>query len=85
MNYVASIVEGCPNVNSDTSFKLPVLTRQHIIDWVMKNLIVFFRIKKSFEVCAISSLDPDKVQNGAFSKLCMGRRMMLMTLMTLIF
>ena len=30
-------------------------------------------VKKSFQVFSISSLDPDKVQNGAFFKQCMGK------------
>ena len=30
-------------------------------------------VKISFQVCGISSLDPDKVRNGAFFKECMGK------------
>ena len=28
-------------------------------------------VKKSFQVCSISSLDPHKVENGAFPEQCM--------------
>ena len=30
-------------------------------------------VKISFQFCGISSLDPDKVRNGAFFKECMGK------------
>ena len=33
-------------------------------------------VKKSFQVCGISSSDPDKVRNGAFFKLCMGKALL---------
>ena len=32
VTYVESVIEGFPDANSDTSFKLPVPTRQHMID-----------------------------------------------------
>ena len=34
VKYVASAAEGFPDANSDTSFILPVPTRQHMINWV---------------------------------------------------
>ena len=33
-------------------------------------------VKKSFQVCGISSSDPYKVRNGAFFKLCMGKALL---------
>ena len=68
--------EGFPDANSDTSFKLPVPTRQHMIDWVKKGFDWLNQdqemFKKSIQACGVSSLDSDKVRNGVFFKQCMG-------------
>ena len=75
--YVASAVKGFPDANNDASFKLPVPTRQHIIDWVKEGFDYLLQdqemVKKSFHVYGISSSDSDKVQNGAFFTQCMGK------------
>ena len=72
-----SVVEGFPDANSDISFKLPVPTRQHMMDWVKEGFdyLVQYQemVKKSFKVCGISSSDPDKVWNGPFFKQCVGK------------
>ena len=34
VKYAVSVVESFPDANSDSSFKLPVPTRQNMIDWV---------------------------------------------------
>ena len=56
-------------------FKLPVPTRQHMVDWVKERVDYLVQdqemIKKSFRVCGIRSSEPDKVRNGAFFKQCM--------------
>ena len=65
------------DANSDTSFKLPVPARQHMINWVKEGFDYLVQdqetVKKFFRVCGISSSDPDKVQNGAFFKQCKGK------------
>ena len=75
VKYVASVVESFPDANSDSSFKLPVPTRQNMIDWVKEghdSLVPDQElVKKSFEVCGISSTDTGKVRNGDFFKQCM--------------
>ena len=84
VTYVESVVEGFPDANSDTSFKLPVPTRQHMIDWVKDQEVA----KKSIQVCGISSSHPDTVRNGAFQtvhrKGTIWRLMMLMKLMMIL-
>ena len=61
VKYVASAVESFPDANSDSSFKLPVPTRQNMIDWVKEGYDSLVQdqemVKKSFEVCGISSTD----------------------------
>ena len=77
VKYFASVVEGFPDANTDTSFKLPVPTRQHMMDWVKEGFDYLAQyqemVKKSFKVCGISSSDPDKVWNGPFFKQCVGK------------
>ena len=77
VKYVASVVEGFRNANSDTCFKPPVPTRQHMINWVKEGFDYLVQdqemVKKFFQVCDISSSDPDKVRNGTFFKQCMGK------------
>ena len=69
---VASVAQGFPDVNSDTSFKLLVATLQHIINWLKERFDYFVQdrkmVKKSFQVGGISSSYPDKVRNGAIFK-----------------
>ena len=66
-----------PHANSDTSFKLPVPTPQHMIDWVKEGFDYLVQdqkmVKKSCRVCSISSSDPYKLGNGAFFKQYMGK------------
>ena len=75
VKYVASVVESFPDANSDSSFKLLVPTRQNMIDWVKEGYDSLIQdqemVKKSFEVCRISSTDTGKVRNGDFFKQCM--------------
>ena len=60
---------------SSNVFKLPVPTRQHMLDWVKEGFDYLLErqemVKSSFEVCGISSSDPQKVRNGKFYKECM--------------
>ena len=50
---------------------------QHITDRVKKGFDYLVQdqemVKKSLQVCGISSSVPDKVPNGAFFKQCMGK------------
>ena len=77
VKYVASVVEGFPYANTDTNFKLPVPTSQRMIEWVKKVFEYLVQdqemVKKSFQVCGISSSNPHKVRNGVFFKQCMGK------------
>ena len=70
VKYVASVIEGFLDANSDTSFKLPVLTRQHMIDWIKEGFDYLVqdqeKVKKFFRVCGISSLDPGEVRMVPF-------------------
>ena len=47
-----------------------------MIDWVKEGFDYLVldqkMVKKSFQVCDISSSDPNKMQNGAFFKQCTG-------------
>ena len=56
---------------------LPVPTCQHMKDWLKEGIDYLVHdqemVKKSFQICSISSLDPDKVRNGAFFKQYMGK------------
>ena len=75
VKYVAHVGEGFPDANSDVSFKLPVLTHQHMIDQVKEEFdyLVQKMVNKCFQDCGIRSSDPDKVRNGTFFKQCMGK------------
>ena len=70
VEYAASVIEGFLDGNSDTSFKLPVLTRQHMIEWVKEGFDYLVQdqamVKKFFRVCGISSLDPGEVRTVPF-------------------
>ena len=75
IKYVADVVETFPERNTDSSFKLPLPTRQHMLNWVKEGFDYLLErqemVKSSFEVCGISSSDPQKVRNGKFYKECM--------------
>ena len=72
INYVAGVVETLSERNFDSSFKLQVPTRQHMLNWVKEGFDYLSErqemVKSSFEVCGISSSDPQKVRNGKFYK-----------------
>ena len=55
----SSVFENFPVANSNSSFKLPASTRQHMIDWVKEGFDHLIErpemVKLSFEVCGISS------------------------------
>ena len=73
--YVADVVETFPESNTNSGFKLPVPTRQHMLGWVKEGFGYLSErhemAKSSFEACGISSSDPQKVRNGKFYKECM--------------
>ena len=77
IKYVASVVQGFPDANSDTSLKLPIPTRQHMINWVKEGFVYLVQdremVKKTFYACDITSSDPDKVRIGAFFKQCIAK------------
>ena len=57
VKYFASVVEGFHHANSVTRFKLPVLTRQHMIDWVKEKfdyLVQDQEMVKRFKFAALA-------------------------------
>ena len=76
VKYVASVVESFPDGNSSNS-KIPVPTRQQMIDWVKEGNDYLAQdkemVRRSFEVCGITSSDPEKVRSGEFFRKCMGK------------
>ena len=50
-------------------------THQHLLNWAKEGFDYLSErqkmVKSSFEVCGISSSDPQKVKNGKFYKECM--------------
>ena len=75
IKYVADVAEAFPERNTDSSFKFPVPTRQHKLDWVKKGFDYLLErhkmVKSCLEVCGTSSSDPQKVRNDKFYKECM--------------
>ena len=55
---------------ADPNFKLVAPTRQHIVDWVLEgyNYLLTKKdmIKRGFEVCGVTSTDPELVRNDTF-------------------
>ena len=74
VKYVASVIESFPDGNSSNS-KIPVPTRQQMIDWVKEGNDYLAQdkemVRRSFEVCGITSSDPEKVRSGEFFQKCM--------------
>ena len=56
-------------------FKLPRPSRQDMVDWVEEayRLISSYKdmVKRSFDVCGITTSDPAKVRSGSFCDKCM--------------
>lgn len=72
-DYVLGVVEKLGSDNLlDPNFKLTAPSRQLIVDWVLEgyNYLLLKRdmIKKGFEVCGITSTDPERVRNDSFYK-----------------
>ena len=76
IKYVASVFESVPDKNNSNS-KIPVPTRQQMINWVKEgnNYLAQDKemVRRSFEVCRITSSDPEKVRSGEFFQKCMGK------------
>ena len=57
IKYVADVVELFSERNTDSSFKLPVPTREHMLDWVKEGFDYLLECqgmaKSPFEVCGI--------------------------------
>ena len=73
VNYVATVVKRFPDGNSSSS-KIPVPTRQQMIGWIKEGYGYLVQdkemVKRSFEVCGITSSDPVKIRNGTFYRKC---------------
>ena len=71
--YVSKIIEQMPVTTPN--FKLPVPSRQDMVDWVEEayRLISSDKdmVKCSFDVCGITTSDPAKVRSGSFYDKCM--------------
>ena len=71
-NYINVVSELGEVEKSNPSFKLSAPSREDVIDWIENGYDVLKTsqdmIKRSFEVCGISSTDPDKVRNDVFLK-----------------
>ena len=67
VKYVASVVEGFLDANIDPSNNTSTDDRlgKEGFDYLIQDQEM---VKKSFQVCGISSSDPDKVRNGVFFK-----------------
>ena len=75
IKYVADVVETFLERKTDSSLKLPVPTRQHMLNWVKERFDYLLErqemVNSSFEVSGMSSSDSQKVRNGTFHKECM--------------
>ena len=72
-NYVLDTVEKLGSDNLlDPNIKLTAPSRQLIVDWVLEgyNYLLQKRdmIKKGFEVCGVTTTDPERVRNDSFYK-----------------
>ena len=67
VGYVAKIID-------EKHDQIPPPSRQHMVDWVEEayNAISsdIRMVKRSFNVCGITSTDKNKVRNGSFYKSC---------------
>lgn len=74
VQYVSSVVESFSE-GSDGKSKIPVPTRQHMINWVKEGYNYLAQnkemVKRSFEVCGITSSNPERFRSGKFYELCM--------------
>ena len=56
-------------------FKLPLPSRQDMVDWVEEGYKLISSDKnmvmRSFDVCGITTSDPAKIRSGAFYEKCM--------------
>ena len=76
--YLLDLVDKLSAVDlSDPKFKLTPPTRQQIVDWVLEgyNYLLTKKdmIKRGFEVCGVTSTDPERVRNDTFYKSIMAK------------
>ena len=73
VNYISKIIAQMPAATSD-DFKLPPPSRQDIVDWVEEEYKLISSNKDmamhSFDVCRITTPDPEKVRSGSFYEKC---------------
>ena len=74
VTYISKIIDQMPATTPD-DFKLPPPSRQDMVDWVEEayRLISSDKdmVKRSFDVCRITTSDPAKVRSGSFYDKCM--------------
>ena len=77
VEHVSKAIEEMPSPSSATDYKLPPPTRQDIVNWVEKAHKTLSddkeMVRKSFDVCGITTTDPLRVRSGAFYKQCMSK------------
>ena len=90
VKYASSVVEGFTDANNDTSFKLPVPTRQHMIDWVKEGFDYLVQDQEMVKFAALAHRIQIKCgivpfSNSVWERHCtIWRSMMLMKLMMII-
>ena len=71
---LACVIEQMPATTPD-DFKLPLPSRQDMVDWVEEAYKLISSNKDmvmhSFDVCGITTSDPAKVRSGSFYEKCM--------------
>ena len=74
VTYISKLIEQMPATTPD-DFKLPPPSRQDMVDWVEEayRLISSDKdmVKRSFDVCGITTSDPPEVSSGSFYDKCM--------------
>ena len=74
VTYISKIIEQMPATTPD-DFKLPPPSRQDMVDWFEETYRLILSdkdmVKRSFDVCGITTSDPAKVRSGSFYDKCM--------------
>ena len=75
--YILDIVESLPEASSDPNYQLSPSTRQLVVDWVLEGYNYLLSkediIKRSFEVCGITTTDSNLTRNDEVLRGNMGK------------
>ena len=73
VNYISKMIKQMP-ATTPNDFKLPLPSRQDMVDWVKEAYKLILSDKDmvmcSFDVCGITTSDPAKVRSGSFFEKC---------------